>query len=103
MSHGTAWFVKTVRQSYGLNQAEFGLLLNVTSGCVSRWERGLSRPRPWCHYRIELIYQLGIRRSASSFGRILQLLLVTEGREAAAQCLDREIRKYTRLPVAIAS
>ena len=38
--------VKMLRELLMLSQEELALILNVDTGTVSRWERGLRRPRP---------------------------------------------------------
>ncbi|PFI32196.1 transcriptional regulator [Bacillus thuringiensis] len=37
--------IKAVRQITGLNQTQFGKLLNVSFNTVNRWERGLVQPK----------------------------------------------------------
>ncbi|MGG5792769.1 helix-turn-helix domain-containing protein [Bacillus nitratireducens] len=37
--------IKAVRQITGLNQTQFGELLNVSFNTVNRWERGLVQPK----------------------------------------------------------
>lgn len=36
--------IKELRRSLGLNQVEFGRLINVTKQCVSNWENGNIQP-----------------------------------------------------------
>lgn len=37
--------IKAVRRITGLNQTQFGELLNVSFNTINRWERGLVRPK----------------------------------------------------------
>lgn len=45
--------IKAVRQITGLNQTQFGELLNVSFNTVNRWERGLVQPKKENIKRIE--------------------------------------------------
>lgn len=45
--------VKEIRESLGLTQEKFAQLLNVTTGTINRWEKGVSKPSPLAIEKIE--------------------------------------------------
>ena len=42
----TAEEIKNIRRGLGLSQPEFGRRLKVASITISRWERGIQKPKP---------------------------------------------------------
>lgn len=71
--------IRTVRESLGLKQKEFGALLDVHEMTVSKWERGQSSPSA---YQKGLIQQFGKAAETEKFqsGEVkISDILVTAG------------------------
>lgn len=72
--------ILTVRKALGLNQSEFGQLLNAHFVTVSRWEKGLLEPNSYQEAMLQEFAE-AIRRE--KFGKLVKNALIGAGVAAA--------------------
>ena len=51
-------FIKELRQEFGLNQTEFGQILNFSQDTISKWEKGTRLPDYKTLIKIALIFDV---------------------------------------------
>jgi transcriptional regulator with XRE-family HTH domain len=80
--------IRKVRDSFGLNQTQFGQLLNVHWTTISAWERGVSAPGSYHIGLMEHFRKVARDKSDREFAKGV---LVTAGAIAALAFLIRAL------------
>ena len=72
--------ILAVRKSLGLNQTEFGQLLNAHFVTVSRWEKGTLEPNA---YQEAMLNEFEVAIRKEKFGKLVKNALIGAGVAAA--------------------